>query len=404
MTTPFDRRSFLKTLLAGAATLTLPGVGAGGIERGAASSERRAGSWTGEGRAPGSFSFLLLGDLHFDRLEHHDLAWLERDKPDDLRQVREYNQITREIVPRLFATLRQTILDLNRSSDSRVAFVAQLGDLVEGLCGSEPLALQQDREAIEFLKTADLGVPFLFTKGNHDITGKGALEAFKAVFLPFLAEQAGRLNGPARLDSARYTVEHGDALFCFLDAYDRESLPWLEDVLSARTGRHCFVLLHPPVVPYGARSTWHIFSSDRAKTQRARLLELLGKHNAFVLSGHIHKYSLLVRTTPGGGRFLQLALSSVNSTPEPQAQNVLSGVDQYNANQVRVEPNFSPATEQQRRAVYDQERPFVRQFQYADLPGYAVVKVNGPEVTAEGYSGVTRQLWRSLNLTDILKA
>jgi hypothetical protein len=163
-------------------------------------------------------------------------------------------------------------------------------------------------------------------------------------------------------------------------------------------------VLHPPVAPYGARSTWPIFSNDRDKAQRARLLELLGKHNALVLSGHIHKYNLLVRKTVGGGRFAQLGLSSVISSPEPKPQSLLSGSSDYNADQVRVEPNFSPGTEPQRRAVYDQESAFVKQFQYADLPGYAVVQVNGPQVNVEVYSGVTRRLWRTLNLSDLLNA
>ena len=74
----------------------------------------------------------------------------------------------------------------------------------------------------------------------------------------------------------------------------------------------------------------------------------------------------------------------------------------YNGDQVTVEPNFSPATEQQRRAVYQAEAPLVKQFQYADLPGYAVVQVNGPRVTAIVYSGVGRQAWRTLALSDLL--
>ena len=37
-----------------------------------------------------------------------------------------------------------------------------------------------------------------------------------------------------------------------------------------------------------------------------------------------------------------------------------------------------------------------------DLPGYAVVKVNGPRVTATVYSGVGRQAWRTLALSDLL--
>ena len=349
------------------------------------------------------------------------MEWLQRDKPDDLRQVREYSRLTSEVLPALFGRLREQVAAV-KHSDSPVSFAVQIGDLVEGLCGNEELATRQNREALEFIST--LGVPFLFSKGNHDVTGPGAPEAFKTVFHPFLSEQSAAVNnalspaasepaarpdspaqplrGPGRLASARYTIQHGQALFCFFDAYDKESLAWLEAALAQRTQRHCFVVVHPPVVPYGARSTWHLFSNDPVK--RERLLGLLGKHNAFVLSGHIHKYNLLVRSTPAGGRFLQLGISSVISKPEPQPRNILSGVDAYTPDQVAVEPGFSPGTEQQRREVYVSERNFVQQFQYADLPGYAVLEVSGAKIIARFYAGVTPQLWRAVDLTELLSA
>jgi hypothetical protein len=383
MRTTTTRRKFVKTLLAGTAGLSLlpPPLRAASKE---------------------AFAFPLLGDLHYDKLSCHDLELLGREKPDDLRQVREYSALTTDTVPRLFASVRETIADLNGSPDTTVPFTVQVGDLVEGLCGSADQARQLDAAALTFVREARLGVPFLFTKGNHDITGPGAADAFKSVFHPYLSEQAAVFGGDSRLTAARYRIEYGNALFCFFDAYDKESLPWLEAELARRTARHCFVVIHPPVVPYGARATWHIFSGERDKANRERLLELLGKHNAFVLSGHIHKYNLLVRAAPGGGRFLQLGVSSVIGKPKPQPQHLLSGVKDYNSDQVKVEPSFSPATEQQRRAVYQAEAPFVRQFQYADLPGYAVVQVNGPHVTALVYSGVGRQAWRTLALSDLL--
>ncbi len=353
-------------------------------------------------RPPKSFSFLLLGDLHFDKLEHHDLEWLARDKPDDLRQIRDYSRITAQIQPELMATLRKIAGAYNHGAAGPIAFALQVGDLVEGLCGSEERARQQNLEALDFVRRAKLKVPFLFAKGNHDITGAGAVEAFKAVFHPFLQEQLARLEANARLASARYVLEYGEALFCFFDAYDKESLPWLEAALAHRTARHCFVVVHPPVVPYGARSTWHLFSGERERPQRERLLELLGWHNAFVFSGHIHKYNLLVRATPRGGRFLQLGISSVIGGLPVEPKNLL-GAGDYNPDQVAVEPAFSPGTEAQRRAVYETEAPWVSRFQYADLPGYAVVSVNGPQVTTSIYSGVSRQLWRTLELSRILE-
>ncbi|HWQ90630.1 MAG TPA: metallophosphoesterase [Clostridia bacterium] len=376
-----SRRQFIQRSVAGAATLALS----------PSAIQAAAGR---------SFSFVLLGDLHLDKLEHHDLGWLEREKPDDLRQVRDYSRITKEMVPKLLAAVRETVADLNRAPETRVAFIAQAGDLVEGLCGREDLAVQHNRDAIKLMDEAKLGAPFLFTKGNHDITGAGAPAAFASVFHPFLSAQRARLGASEAVTSANYEVEYGDALFCFFDAYDRESLPWLEGVLARRSARHCFLLAHPPVVPYGARSTWYLFAAEREKAQRERLLELLGKNRAFVLGGHIHKYSVLTRATPAGS-FLQLALSSVISRPEVTARNVLSGPNAYTPDQVSVEPTFSPATEPERRAVYKLEGPFVKGFEYADLPGFAVIRLAGAKVTATVYSGVSRQVWRELDLSGM---
>ena len=383
MSTTSTRREFVKTLLAGTAGLSLlpPLAHAAGRE---------------------AFAFPVLGDLHFDQLGCHDLESLRKDKPDDLRQVREYSALATSMVPRLFESVRETIAALNHAPETGVPFTVQVGDLVEGLCGSAEQARQLDAAALAFIREARLGAPFLFTKGNHDITGPGAADAYKSVFLPFLSERAAALGGDGKLTAASYQIEYGNALFCFYDAYDRESLAWLEAAMARRTARHCLVVLHPPVVPYGARATWHVFSSDRDKAQRERLLELLCKHNVFVLSGHIHKYNLLVRATRGGGKFLQLAVSSVITAPAPRPQRLLAGVKDYNGDQVKVEPNFSPATDQQRRAVYETEAPFVKEFQYADLPGYLVVQVNGPLVTASIYAGVGRQAWRTLALSELL--
>ncbi len=350
-----------------------------------------------------SFSFPLLGDLHFDKLEHHDMAWLDEKKKGDLGQIRNYSRITAEIMPQLFAAVKATVADLNRTAETRVPFVLQVGDLVEGLCGSEERAARQDQEALDFVSGAELGVPFIFTKGNHDVTGDGAPQAFAHVCQKFLGEQPVNFTGEGKPASANnYTIEHGGALFCVFDAYETQSLEWLEAALARRTARHCFVVIHPPVVPYGARATWHLYASTRDQAKREKLLEMLGKQNAFVLGGHIHKFNTLTRTTPKGGKFVQLAVSSVINSPAVKVKDTLSGAASYNGDQIRVEPAFSPDTEPQRRAVYEAEGPFVKSFEYADLPGYAVVDVTPARVTARVFAGVSRELWRTVDLTGLM--
>jgi hypothetical protein len=351
------------------------------------------------------FSFVLLGDMHYDRLEHHDMKWVKAEKPNDVSQIENYTRITRDIHPRLIATVRETIADLNQSPATRVAFVLQAGDLVEGLCGSEELSMQQNTEALAFVREAKLGVPWLFAKGNHDVTGPGSVAAFGKAFHPFLTEQVRALTpASAEVKSAHYTVDCGNAQFVFFDAYESAaSFDWFEAVVAKRSAEHFFVIVHPPVVPYGARSTWHIFSAEREKTRREKFLALLGDQHALVLGGHIHKYNTLTREA-GRGRFGQFALSSIISSPQVKPKNELSGLKDYTGDQIRVEPDFSRDTAAARRAIYDAERPFVRTFEYADLPGYAVVTVDGTKVTLKMYSGVSRNVWRTIDLTALARA
>jgi 3',5'-cyclic AMP phosphodiesterase CpdA len=349
-----------------------------------------------------AFSFVLLGDLHFDRMEHHDFAWLSRKHPNDRRQIENYSRITKDITPRLLATVRETVAELNRTPATRVAFVLQAGDLVEGLCGSNELAVRHNSEALALVREAQLGAPFLFTKGNHDVTGDGAKEAFASVFHPYLTAQAAAVSpGTGELKQAHYGVDVAPAQFAFFDAYQTaESLEWFEAYAARRSAEHLFVVVHPPVVPYGARATWHVFASEKDRARREKFLGLLGRHRAIVLGGHIHKFNTLAREA-GGGRFAQLALSSVIDAPEVKVKDLLEGVAAYDGDQIRVEPKFSPETEAARRAVYAAERPFVRAFDYADLPGYVVVTVDGPRVVARMYAGISRQLWRSVDLSAL---
>lgn len=350
------------------------------------------------------FSFVLLGDLHFDRLEHHDLAWLEKHKAGDLSQIRNYSRITAEVTPQLFRAVRETIAALEAAGGAKPAFVLQVGDLVEGLCGTAELAARQNREAIAFVAEQQLGLPFLFTKGNHDVTGDGAPEAFAAVFHPFLTEQRRRLErGAAASDTARYVVQHGPAQFYFFDAYDKQSLEWLEAAFASRTAAHCFVVVHPPVVPYGARASWTVFGHEKQAPQREKLLALLARNHAIVLGGHIHRFNYSVRQV-GQDRFAQLAISSVVNSASTKPQTVLRGTEAYTPEQIVVEPKFSPETADKRRAILDAERPHIRAFEYADLPGHAVVRVQGGRVTAEICAGVTREVYRTVDLTGELRA
>jgi hypothetical protein len=224
------------------------GRAAGAVAAGA------GGCWAVAAVGDDEWTLPVLGDLHIDRPEHHDPEWLKANHPGDVRQVENYSRVTRDWTPRLLDVVRR------RAADSKlpVPFVAQLGDLVEGLCGSEDRAATQARDAVAMVRDANFPAPLLFCKGNHDVAGPGAAAVYDRVLVPFLAAQAG--EGVA---SARFTRTRGGTLVVFYDAYDHGSLDWFEGLLRERKPDRVLFLIHPPVVPYTARSTWHVYSSAK---------------------------------------------------------------------------------------------------------------------------------------------
>jgi hypothetical protein len=275
-----------------------------------------------------------------------------------------------------------------------IPFVLQLGDLLEGLCGSESLALRQAHEAIEFIEQAKFPAPLLMTKGNHDVTGPGAAAVYDRTLLPFMAK-AGR----SELTQAAFSRTVGGTLFVFYDAYQRSSLDWFSQVLEVHKPRRLIVAVHPPVVPYNARSTWHVYSAPKYQEQRSRLLSLLGRHNAIVLCGHLHKYSYLVRRTEEGS-FVQLAISSVASTSDGRSKNSLERVQDYGPALVDLEPKHAPESIELRRRWLAVEQPFIERFEYAETWGHATVNLSEDAVTADIYRGLENRAWKTLKLSQ----
>lgn len=338
------------------------------------------------------YAFPFLGDLHFDRWAHHDLDWLKREKAGDLKQIEGYTAATEKFTPLLLAEVKRHVRAL-KADLIPVPFVIQIGDLVEGLCGSFDLQALQFRDATAAIEQAGLGAPLLITKGNHDVTGPGAPEAFDKVLLPWLAGQAMQ-----DLTSASYVRRQGDDLFVFFDAY-KPDIDWLGNALEAKQNkaRRVYIAIHPPVIPYNARADWHVFARGELAPQREKLLSLLGRYRAVVLSGHLHKYNLLTRRTPEGP-IVQLAVSSVLRAEQEKPRGVLEGVERYGPDLVELEPRHTPETVGPRRELLNAEAPFVERFEYAETAGYAVVKVYADLTDVDVYAGVGRAPWRSPRL------
>lgn len=349
------------------------------------------------------FAFVLLGDLHLDKLEHHDLPALRATDAKQLPHIEMYSRITAEMTPKLFSTVRKTIVELNKKPATRVPFTIQVGDLLQGVCRNPELSQQHYKYALDFVRQSNLGTPFLFTKGNHEINEPSGSKLYRSDIIPFLSEQIRAVDHRNEaLQTAHFAVSHGNALFVFFDAYNRKDcLTWMESILAKRTEQHLFIVIHPPATPYGARAAWHIFSNSTDAASRERFLNLLGRHRAMVLSGHLHKFSSMVRDTKEG-KFFQLALHSVIPSEDVTSKATLVGTKNYTPKLLDLDPEYSPETREVRREWIETEKPFVRHFEYADLPGYAVVTIDRDKVEAKVFSGISRKPWKTINVTKLL--
>jgi hypothetical protein len=335
----------------------------------------------------------LLGDIHYDKFSHHDMEWVRKEKPGDERQINNYVMVTETLTPRLLAGVKDAI----KTAPAPTPFVIQVGDLVEGLCGSYDLQALQFRDTFAAIDAAALGAPFLITKGNHDITGPGAVEAYDKVLIPWLAAQGKQ----EKFAGASYFRKHDDDLFIFFDGY-KPDINWLEQTLRLNKARHAFFITHQPVIPYNARANWCTFSRDAAK--QAQLLSLLAQYNVLVLGGHLHKYCLLTRKVDTGS-VTQLAVSSVlRNARENTPKDPLSGVEKYNGDLVNLEPNHSPDTVEARRAILNAEAPSILRYEYSDIPGYAMLKVYADRVDADIYISLATEPWKTDALHRAAKA
>jgi hypothetical protein len=342
-------------------------------------------------RPDSTYSFVYLGDLHFDKMSHHDLEWVKANMPADLRQIEDYVRITREHTPGLFRRVQTAI----ESSDGRIKMIVQGGDLTEGLCGRAELQEIQFKDALEAVRRHIPKTPFIPAKGNHDITGPGAREAYDRVMLPWLSKECGK-----RVDSASFYFSKGPDLFIFFDAYHNNSLDWLEKTLKENSHRYAFVVMHPPAVPYDARSSWPLFSRAKEKDARERFLNLLGADKVLLLTAHLHKYGVVVRRTPTGS-FVQFSMNSVISSPKVSVKNYLEGVTNYGGRLVELEPEFQPQTKDERYKLLEQEKPYITRFEFADFPGYAIIQVSDAKISADIYLGDSDERWKTVPLGPV---
>jgi len=334
------------------------------------------------------YSFLYLGDIHFDKNSHHDFDWVQANKPNDIRQIENYVRITENHTPLLLKRIQTAI----ETSNYRIKMIIQGGDLTEGLCGSRELQEIQFKDTIQCIRKYIPRTMFVAVKGNHDITGPGAKEAFNNFMLPWLSQECEK-----KINSASFFFKKGPDLFIFFDAYHNNNLDWLEKTISQNKDRYVFVVMHPPAVPYNARSTWHLFSRAKEKDIRERFLNILGRNNVVLLTAHLHKYHVLARKTLKG-TFVQFSMNSVISSSKTTVKDHLEGLGNYGSKLVELDHEFQPDSKKLRQKILEDEKPYINYFEYANFPGYAIINVSDTGINIDIYTGVSDTAWKNVPL------
>ncbi len=234
-----------------------------------------------------SYKVLLLGDMHYDSNDFRkDVEGLAANRKKELARN----------LKRWEAHIPAMIADASGVTTT-TAFGVQLGDITQGDCGEGSLhekAFLSVLDKLSCLKPADAENWRLFVvKGNHDIRGPGAKEAFNNVMLSYLEKQFGQACPvKGRADFARM---QGPDLYLFFDSIgsSEKELQFVEKALEAhKDARHVFFLTHLPVLP--SSRSYHVFwlVFEKQPALRRRLLELLAARNAIVLAAHIHTTTL----------------------------------------------------------------------------------------------------------------
>ena len=333
-------------------------------------------SGTPDPASPVNMSFIIMGDLHYCEARFYDLDAMLAEKPSDYRQITQtYDPVTKANWKDQIAI----VADAARKATPAASCIVQLGDISEGLGNTAGGPDAIARNVISVLRETDSGCPWVLVKGNHDITGVGdackaeAKAAFPKYYTPFIKEQTAVTD----ITDATYAYEVGGVLFVVLDAYNssQDQTAFAKKALESSRAKYKFVCLHEPVIPATERC-WHYLRSKSTATREA-FLKVIAENKAYVLCGHLHRYSVLRRNTEWGPIVQVMANSVTNVARTASTSNTLDGVQYYGTYLCDTyKPDYSPSNHETRHAQLEAEAPFVDYYKMNTLAGYGIITVN----------------------------
>ena len=226
------------------------------------------------------YDFIVLGDTHYDSLD-------VRLNPEALKKQYQKDEMVRNLT-RWHAAIPALLDEVAARSARDIAFAVQLDDIIQGDCGAGPLQARSYQQATERI-CRGMQCPVYFVKGNHDVRGEGAEEAYQRWMLPFMERGYGmRAHG----GGANFIMEVEGDLFIVFDCM-RPNLNFVRKALAEHPHcRNLFFLTHYPILPCSRNPADIIWGRKEGTEMRRELWKMLAGRNAVVLCAHTHSPSL----------------------------------------------------------------------------------------------------------------
>lgn len=270
-------------------------------------------------RADGSYSVVLLGDIHFDGTDPQTYHANYPNENETAANVETQRKEFARNAEMWSARLPSLLAAAGRSRRADTAFVLQLGDLVQGDCNDSAVHKQMCEDAVSAIRSGvGSGVPIALVVGNHDIRNGASSNSEENNYRSwFVKRMQSELSvNAANFNSANFWRMQGPDLWIHVD-FTKPSrvLDFVEAALAAGSGaRYKFLVTHAPALPpdtgnYTAMLMRNTTASDYTK-QRRQLRTMLLRNDVIVLAGHIHTTELAEVVTDDG-RITQLTASCV---------------------------------------------------------------------------------------------
>ena len=337
------------------------------------------------------YSIVILGDTHFDAepdsIYHANynepVEWLNRVQRAEFARN---GEMWRERCPRLVRRAADLV-----TPDTKMVF--QMGDLIQGDCGSGEVHRQMLDDVMNRFKDDFGGLPFITVVGNHDIRGVDAEQAYKDYMPARLSRELGKT-----IAKTTFSFNIGDDAYIFAD-FNTPDDEEMEKLLKDSDGaRHTFVVVHGPLFPYDSSSCrWFYHGSVRDTDIRRHFRREFARRNVICLCGHTHRVEF-ADWYGDGGRITQMTMNSVWSNENLRNYTVDSeGAANYGTLRIGTKnDDGTPVTDE--TALFDEYRAGLRTYSHARSAGSYKLRVSGDQVAIDYYGGDSPDLTQQFAL------